>query len=81
MSAALEVLIGVARRRKSPKQALKNTLTKAARKHLGDGRRRRKTIASGLRIKRSVGAHKKKTTIRRKKNLRDVEQIFSNIKK
>ena len=40
MSAAPE-LIDVAMKKKSPKQALKNTVTKTARKQLGGGRRRR----------------------------------------
>ena len=39
MSAAPE-LIDVAMKKKSPKQALKNTVTKTARKQLGGGRRR-----------------------------------------
>ena len=48
MSAAPE-LIDVAMKKKSPEQALKNTVTKTARKQLGGGRRRRrKTPMNGL---------------------------------
>ena len=65
VSAAPE-LIDVAMKKKSPKQALENTVTKTARKQLGGGRRRRKTPMNGLRRRRSVGARKRKTTIRRK---------------
>ena len=66
MSAAPE-LIDVAVKKKSPKQALKkNTVTKIARKQLGDGRLRRKTPMNGLKKRMSVGARKRKTTIRRK---------------
>ena len=59
MSAAPE-LIDVAMKKKSPKQALKNTVTKTARKQFGGGRRRRKTPVNGLRRRRSVGARKTK---------------------
>ena len=80
MSAAPE-LIDVAMKKKSPKQALKNTVTKTARKQLGSGRRRRKTPMNGLRRKRSVGARKRKTTIRRKtRPVRSRADFFSNIK-
>ena len=65
MSAAPE-LIDVAMNKKSPKQALKNTVTKTARKPLGGGRRRRKTPMNGIRRRRSVGDRELKTTIRRK---------------
>ena len=74
-SAAPE-LIDVAMKKKSPKQALKNTVTKTARKQLGGGRRRRKTSINGFRRRRSVGARKRKTTIQ-KKTRPEVEQIFS----
>ena len=75
-------LIDVAMKKKSPKQALKNTVTKTARKQLGGGRRRRrKTPMNGLRRKRSVGARKRKTTIRRKtRPVRSRADFFSNIK-
>ena len=81
MSAAPE-LIDVAMKKKSPKQALKNTVTKTARKQLGGGRRRRrKTPMNGLRRRRSVGARKRKTTIRRKtRPVRSRADFFSNIK-
>ena len=81
MSAAPE-LIDVAMKKKSPKQALKNTVTKTARKQLGGGRRRRrKTPMNGLRKRRSVGARKRKTTIRRKtRPVRSRADFFSNIK-
>ena len=80
MSAAPE-LIDVAMKKKSPKQALKNTVTKTARKQLGGGRRRRKTPMSGLRRRRSVGARKRKTSIRRKtRPVRSRADFFSNIK-
>ena len=65
MSAAPE-LIDVARKKKFPKQALKNTVTKIARKELCGGRRRRKTPIIGLRRRRSVGARKRQTIIQRK---------------
>ena len=59
MSAPPE-LIDVAMKKKSPKQALKNTVTKNARKQLGGGRRRRrKTPMNGLPRRRSVGAKEK----------------------
>ena len=81
ISAAPE-LIDVAMKKKSPKQALKNTVTKTARKQLGGGRRRRrKTPMNGLRRRRSVGARKRKTTIRRKtRPVRSRADFFSNIK-
>ena len=80
MSAAPE-LIDVAMKKKSPKQALKNTVTKTARKQLGSGRRRRKTPINGLRRRRSVGVRKRKTTIRRKtRPVRSRADFFSNIK-
>ena len=81
MSAAPE-LIDVAMKKKSPKQALKITVTKTARKQLGGGRRRRrKTPMNGLRRRRSVGARKRKTTIRRKtRPVRSRADFFSNIK-
>ena len=80
MSAAPE-LIDVAMKTKSPKQALKNTVTKTARKQLGGGRRRRKTPMNGLRRRRSVWARKRKTTIRRKtRPVRSRADFFSNIK-
>ena len=80
MSAAPE-LIDVAMKKKSPKQALKKTVTKTARKQLGGGRRRRKTPMNGLRRRRSVGARKRKTTIRRKtRPVRSRADFFSNIK-
>ena len=81
MSAPPE-LIDVAMKKKSPKQALKNTVTKTARKQLGGGRRRRrKTPMNGLRRRRSVGARKRKTTIRRKtRPVRSRADFFSNIK-
>ena len=80
MSAA-PVLIDVAMKKKSPKQALKNTVTKTARKQLGGGRRRRKTPMNGLRRRSSVGARKRKTTIRRKtRPVRSRADFFSNIK-
>ena len=80
ISAARE-LIDVAMKKKSPKQALKNTVTKTARKQLGGGRRRRKTPMNGLRRRRSVGARKRKTTIRRKtRPVRSPADFFSNIK-
>ena len=69
MSAAPE-LIDVAMKKKSPKQALKNTVTKTARKQLGSGRRRRKTPMNGLRRRRSVGA----------RAVRSRADFFSNIK-
>ena len=79
MSAAPE-LIDVAMKNESPKQALKNTVTKTARKQLAGGRRRRKTPMNGLRRRRSVGA-RKKTTIRRKtRQVRSRADFFSNIK-
>ena len=78
MSAAPE-LIDVAMKKNSPKQALKNTVTQTARKQLG--RRRRKTPMNGLRRRRSVGARKGKTTIRRKtRPVRSRADFFSNIK-
>ena len=69
-------------KKKSPKQALKNTVTKTARKQLGGGRRRRrKTPMNGLRRRRSVGARKRKTTTRRKtRPVRSRADFFSNIK-
>ena len=80
MSAAPEQ-IDVAMKKKSPKQALKNTVSKTARKQLGGGRRRRKTPTNGLRRRRSVGARKRKTTIRRKtRPVRSRADFFSNIK-
>ena len=80
MSAAPE-LIDVAMKKKSPKQALKNTVTKTARKQLGCGRRRRKIPMNGLRRRRSVGARKRKTTIRRKtRPVKSRADFFSNIK-
>ena len=80
MSAAPE-LIDVAMKKKSPKQALKNTVTKTARKQLGSGIRRRKTPMNGLRRSRSVGARKRKTTNRRKtRPVRSRADFFSNIK-
>ena len=63
---AVPELIDVAMKKKSPKQALKNTVTKTARKQLSGGRRRPKTSMNGLRRNKSVGARKRKTTIRRK---------------
>ena len=57
MSAAPE-LMDVAMKKKSPKQALKNTNRKTARKQLGGGRRRRKTTMNGLRRRRSVEKRK-----------------------
>ena len=59
MSAPPE-LIDIAMKKKSPKQALKNTVTKTARKQLDGGRHRRKTPRNGFRRRRSVGARKKK---------------------
>ena len=80
MSAAPE-LIDVAMKKKSSKQALKNTVTKSARKQLGGRRRCRKTTMNGLRRRRSVGARKRKTTIRRKtRPVRSRADFFSNIK-
>ena len=80
MSAAPE-LIDVAMKKKSPKQAMKNTVTKTARKQLGGGRRRRKTPMNGLRRRRSVGARKRKTTIRRKtRPVRSRADFFLNTK-
>ena len=81
MSAEPE-LIDVAMKKKSPKQALKNTVTKTARKQLGGGRRRpRKTPMNGIRRRRSVGARKRKTTTRRKtRPVRKRADFFSNIK-
>ena len=74
-------LIVVAMKKKSPKQALKNTVTKTARKQLGGGRRRRKTPMNGLQKRRSVGARKRKTTVRRKtRPVRSRADFFSNIK-
>ena len=70
-------LMDVAMKKKSPKQALKNTVTKSARKQLGGGRRRRKTAMNGLQRRRSVGAQKRKTIIRRKTRPVKIEQIFS----
>ena len=79
MSAAPE-LIDVAMKKKSPKQALKNTVTKTARKQLGGGRRRRKSPMNGLRGRRSVGARKIKTIIRKKTGpVRSRADSFSNI--
>ena len=57
MSAAPE-LIHVAMKKKSPKQALKNTVSKTARKQLGGGRRQKITPMQGLRRRRSIGARK-----------------------
>ena len=80
MSVAPE-LIDVAMKKKSPKQALKNTVTKTARKYLGGGRRRRKTPMNGLRRTRSVRARKRKTTLRRKtRPVSKRADFFSNIK-
>ena len=80
MSAAPE-LVDVAMKKKSPKQALKNTVTKTARKQLAGGRRRRKTPMNGLRKRRSAGARKRKTTTRRKtRPVRTRADFFSNIK-
>ena len=76
MSAAPE-LIDVAMKKKSPKQALKNTVTKTARKPLGGGRRRQKTPMNGLRRIRSVGARKRKQPFEEKPDQRESEQIFS----
>ena len=68
-------------KKKSPKQALKNTVIQTARKQLGGGRRRRKTLMNRLRRRRSVGARKRKTTIRRKtRPVRSRADFFSNIK-
>ena len=73
-------LVDVAMEKKSPKQALKNTVTKNARKQLG-GRRRRKTPMNGFRRRRSVEARKRKTAIRRKtRPVRSRADFFSNIK-
>ena len=81
LMSALPELIVVAMKKKSPKQALKNTVTKTARKQLGSGRRRQKTPMNGLRRKRSVGARKRKTTIRRKtRPVKSRADFFSNIK-
>ena len=80
MSAAPE-LIDVAMKKKSPKRALKNTVTKTARKQLGGGRRRRKTPTNGLRRRMSVGTRKRKTATRRKtRPVRNRADFFSNIK-
>ena len=76
MSAAPE-LIDFAMKKKSPKQALKNTVTKTARKQLGGGRRRRKTPMNGLRRRRSVGARKRKTTIQKKNQTSEKSSRFS----
>ena len=79
MSAAPE-LIDVAMKKKSPEQALKSTVIKPARNQFGGGRRRRKTPMNGLR-RNSVGARKRKTTIRRKtRPVRSRADFFSNIK-
>ena len=67
MSAAPE-LIEVAMKKKSPNQAVKNTVTKTARKQLGGGRCRKKPMI-GLGRRRSVGARKRKTIIRRKNQI------------
>ena len=81
LMSAMPELIDVAMKKKSPKHALKNTVTKTARKQLGGGRRRRKTPMNGLRRRRSVGARKRKTTIRRKtRPVRSRADFFSNIK-
>ena len=61
MSAAPE-LIDVAMKKKSPKQALKNTVTKTARKQLGSGRRR------GWITKKKVSRGSKKKNNHSKKN-------------
>ena len=77
---AVPELIDVAMKKKSPKQALKNTVTKTARKQLGGGRRRIKTPMNGLRRKSSVGARKRKTSNRRKtRPARSRADFFSNI--
>ena len=80
MSAAPE-LIDITMKKKTPKQALKNTVTKTARKQLGGGRRPRKIPVNGLRRRGSVGARKRKTTIQRKTRPgRNQADFFSNIK-
>ena len=80
MSAAPE-LIDVAMKKKSPKQALKNMVTKTARKQLGGCQRRRKAPMNGFQRKIPVGVRKRKTTIRRKtRPVRSRADIFSNIK-
>ena len=76
MSAAPE-LIDVAMNNKSPKEALKNTVTKTARKQSGGGRRRWKTSMNGLRRRRSVGARKRKQPFEEKSDQWEVELIFS----
>ena len=75
MSAAPE-LIDVAMKKKSPKQALKNTVTKTARKQLGGGRRRRKTPMKGLRRRRSVGARKRKNNHSKKNQTSEKSSRF-----
>ena len=81
MSAAPE-LIDVAVKKKSPKQALKkNTVTKIARKQLGDGRLRRKTPMNGLKKRMSVGGSKKKNNHSKKNQTSEKSsRFFSNIK-
>ena len=80
MSAAPE-LIDVAMKKKSPKQALKNTVTKTASKQLGGGRQRRKTPRNGFRRRRPEGARKRKTTVRRETiPVRSRADFFLNIK-
>ena len=57
MSAAPEP-IDVAMKKKPPKQALKNTVTKTARKQLVGGRRRRKKTKNELRRRREFDLYK-----------------------
>ena len=62
LTSAAPELIDVAMKKKSAKQALKNTVTKTARKQLGGGRRRRKTPMNGLRRRRKNNHSKKNQT-------------------
>ena len=81
MSAAPE-LIDVAMKKESPKQALKNTVTKTARKQLGGGRhRRRKTPMNGLRRRRSVGARKRKNHSKKNQTSEKSSRFFLKHKK
>ena len=80
MSTAPE-LIDVAMKKKSPKQALKNTITKTARKPLVGGRRRRKKPMNGLRRRRSIGARKEKQPFEEKSDHKNSSRFFLKHKK
>ena len=76
MSAAPE-LIDVAMKKKSPKQALKNTVTKTARKQLGGGRRRRrKTPMNGITRKKVSRGSKKKNNHSKKNQTSEKSSRF-----